>query len=130
MSVSYRRSDLIWLVLYVAMLAAVVGGLFYARQRAIAVYGTDRAEAQWNMWRKDVKQQEDGNGPVARQVPKSAEPPALVLMRDYFVVCVVIAIALSSVLFGTFVFLLRGTLDTPTKFVDRSPPERMPDGSD
>ena len=50
--------------------------------------------------------------PVKRRVPKSAEPPALVLMRDYFAVCLAIAVVLSSVLFGTFMVLVRGAMSS------------------
>ncbi|HUE70647.1 MAG TPA: hypothetical protein VMP01_07135 [Pirellulaceae bacterium] len=119
----FRLSDLIWLALYIALLAAVVAGLFEGRRRALAAYGTDEAQSQWDTWREDAKSQAKGKGPVARRVPKSAEPPALVLMRDYFAVCTVIAVALSSVLFGTLAFFIRGALSTSTTFVDRSPPE-------
>ncbi len=128
MAYHYKLSDLIWLQLYVALLAAVIGGLVYARQRALSVYGTDQAQAQWDTWREDAKTQADGKGPVTRRVPKSAEPPALVLMRDYFAVCMLIAVALSSVLFGTLVFMIRGALSTSATFVDRSPPEPRLDG--
>jgi hypothetical protein len=122
MAFRYKLADLIWLQLYVALLVAVVGGLFFARQRALIAYGTEEAQSEWDAWRDDAKKL--GGGPVVRREPKSAEPPALVLMRDYFAVCLVIAVALSSVLFGTLVFLVRGALSTSSKFVDRSPPER------
>ena len=128
MASRYRLTDVIWLVLYVSLLAAVIGGLVYARSRVMAAYDTDQARSEWEQWREDAKEQAEGKGPVARRVPKSAEPPALVLMRDYFAVCVVIAVGLSSILFGTFVFLLRGVLAT-TPFVDRSPPEPRADGT-
>lgn len=118
-----KPADWLWLVAYVALLAAIVGGLFYARQRALAIYGTDEAQEQWEAWREDAQEHAEGQGPVARRVPRSAEPPALVLMRDYFGVCVVIAVALSSVLFGTLVIFIRGALSNPATFVDRSPPE-------
>lgn len=124
MTFRYKLSDLIWLQLYVALLAAVVGGLFYARHRALVIYGTDRAQVEWDAWREDAKSQAAGKGPVIRRVPRSGEPPALVLMRDYFGVCLVIALGLSSVLFGTLVFFVRGVLNTSTTFVDRSPPEQ------
>ena len=120
----YKLSDFVWLALYVVLVAAIVGGFFYARGRAITVYGTEQAQTQWDTWREDAKSQADGKGPVTRRVPKSAEPPALVLMRDYFGVCLVIALVLSSVLFGTLVFFVRGVLSSSTPFVDRSPPEK------
>jgi hypothetical protein len=123
MTLRYKLSDLIWLLVYIALMAAVAGGLVYARNRVIAAYGTDQARAEWDTWREDAKSQAEGKGPVTRRVPKSAEPPALVLMRDYFAVCMVIAVGLSSVLFATFVFFVRGVLGASATFVDRSPPE-------
>lgn len=116
-----QPSDFAWLALYLAMLASIVLGLYYGRQRAFAVYGTQEAQQDWNAWRDDAKKLEDG--PVSRRMPKSGEPPALVLMRDYFGICLAIAVALSSVLFGTFVFLVRGALLGSATFGDRSPPE-------
>ena len=118
----YRLTDVIWLALYVALLAAVIVGLVYARNRVMTAYDTDQARSEWDEWREDATEQAEGKGPVKRRAPKSAEPPALVLMRDYFAVCLVIAVALSSVLFGTFVLFIRGAMNTPA-FVDRSPPE-------
>ena len=123
MALRYKISDLIWLQVYVALVAAVIGGLVYARSRVMAAYDTDQAQSEWEEWRADAKAQAEGKGPVLRRVPKSAEPPALVLMRDYFAVCAVIAVCLSSILFGTFVFLLRGVLANSATFVDRSPAE-------
>ncbi len=69
------------------------------------------------------KQMASGDGPVRRRTPKSVEPPALVLMRDYFAVCAVISVVLCTVLFGTVMLLVRGIASTPA-FVDRSLPER------
>jgi hypothetical protein len=50
----------------------------------------------------------DDASPVKRRPPKSPQPPALLLMRDYFGVCLALAIVLSSVLFATFMFFVRG----------------------
>ena len=52
------------------------------------------------------------SGPVKRRVPKSAEPPALKLMRDHFGVCLGLSLVLSSVLFGTFMIFVRGAIAT------------------
>jgi hypothetical protein len=90
--------------------AFVLGGLFYGRAKALATYGTQAAQADWNEWRDDVRKDAKTPAPVERRVPKSAEPPALVLMRDYFVVCLVGAVLLTSVLFATFMVLIRGAL--------------------
>ena len=119
---------LIDVLAYVSVVAAVVAALAYARQQALRTYGTEQAQGEWDEWRDQATEQAQGQGPVTRRAPKSAEPPALVLMRDYFAVCLVIAVTLTSVLFVTFVGLVRGALRTPA-FVDRSPPEPPADGA-
>ena len=59
-----------------------------------------------------MKKMADEPNVVQRRAPKSAEPPALVLMRDHFAACLAIAVLLSSVLFGTFMVLVRGALSS------------------
>ena len=94
---------------YLAMVTLIVWGLFNYRSGAIETYGTDRASAQWQDWRQAAEKL--GNeGPVARRVPKSGEPPALVLMRDHFSACLGISILLSSCLFGWMMICVRGVL--------------------
>ncbi|WP_425614980.1 hypothetical protein NA78x_004864 [Anatilimnocola sp. NA78] len=104
------------------LLVVVTGGMFYGRQQAIAVYGDQSAQMEWDHWREEAKDLAKGIGPVTRRVPKSAEPPALKLMRDYFAVCLALALLLSGVLFMTMLAFIRGAFSTG-KFVDRSPPE-------
>jgi hypothetical protein len=110
------------LLLYVTLLAAVTGGLIYARQQAFDVYGDAKSQSEWDAWREDAKEMSKGPGPVTRRFPKSAEPPALKLMRDYFGVCLALSLLLSSVLFIAMLAFIRGAFSTPA-FVDRSPPE-------
>lgn len=115
----FRLADLL---LYLLMVALVCGGLVFAKRQAIAVYGDQAAQSEWNAWREDAKELSRGPGPVLRRTPKSISPPALVLMRDYFVVCLALSVLLSSVLFITTLAFLRGALST-APFVDRSLPE-------
>ena len=115
-----RRENLVWLLAYVVLIGLVIGGLLYGRQQALAVYGSDQAQIDWDQWRGDAKKMAQQTGPVKRREPKSAEPPALVLMRDHFAACLGLAVVLSSVLFGTFMFFLRGAMTPQTPFVDRS----------
>ena len=104
----WTAENLGWLLAYIAVLALVAGGVFYGRQQALATYGSAQAQAEWDTWREDAQKMSKGSGPVTRRAPKSAEPPALVLMRDYFAVCLAGAMLLTSVLFGTFMVLIRG----------------------
>jgi hypothetical protein len=113
-------ATLFWFIAYVAMVAAVVGAVVRMRRAAIEVYGTPDAQAEWDAWRADAKKMAEQPNPVKRRVPGSAEPPAVVLMRDHFAVCLVLAIVLSSVLFGTFMVLVRGAFSSGGRFVDRS----------
>jgi hypothetical protein len=99
-----------WLLAYLGVMALVCGGLAYGRWQALPTYGSSTAQTEWDTWRSDAKDMALGAGPVKRREPKSPEPPALVLMRDHFAACLGLALLLSTVLFGTFMFFVRGAL--------------------
>jgi hypothetical protein len=113
--VKFRITDLLWLTLYVAMVAAIAGAMYRVRTTVTNVYGSESAQTDWDDWRTAAKDMASGDGPVKRREPRSGEPPALVLMRDHFAACLGLAVLLSSVLFGTFVFFLRGALANPSR---------------
>ena len=116
--------SLAWLLAYVTAMAMVCGTIAYGRWQALQIYGTAEAKDQWHEWRTDVVIDEFvDDGPVKRRVPQSSEPPALVLMRDHFAVCLGLSLLLTSILFGTFMVLIRGAFSPASQFVDRSPPE-------
>jgi hypothetical protein len=116
--VKWSLASFIWLLAYLLFLALIAGGVFYGRSRALAVYGSGEAQAQWDTWRADAKKMAEAPHPVKRRIPGSAEPPALVLMRDYFAICLGGSLVLSTVLFATFMMLVRGAL---TSAQPRSP---------
>lgn len=95
------------------LVGAVLGAMYYLRQSSMAELSSSRSISEWQSWRDDVRQQQSNGGPVTRRIPKSDEPPALVLMRDYFMVLLVGAILFSSVLYWVFAWLLTGMLSTP-----------------
>ena len=97
---------------YVLMVVVVVWSLISAREWAFANLSTQESIENWQTWREDVRQQQTEPGPVARRVPKSAEPPGLVLMRDYFVVCLTGALLFTSLLYWILVWFLRGMLNS------------------
>lgn len=107
-----RRAKLISLIVYLLVVLAVVLGMTRVRSWARTTYGTVAAQEDWDTWREEAARQSgnDGavEGPVKRRTPRSAKPPALVLMDDYFWVCLGFALLLSSVLYGTLVFMLVG----------------------
>ena len=98
--------------LYVLVLSGVVGGCLYARSWAVSIYGTPKAQAEWNEWRAGAEKLST-EGPVKRRVPKSDKPPALVLATTYFGVCLTIAMLLTTVLFATAVYFVQGVLRSP-----------------
>jgi hypothetical protein len=121
-------ADLLWLTLLVALLAAVAGAMFRIRNIVLQSAGAE-SQQNWDEWREAVQEGQNQEGPVQRRIPKSAEPPAIVLLRDHFGVCLVIALVLSSVLFGTFVLFVRGVMNSPGPPINSSslPPESPSD---
>ena len=99
-----------WIVGYAAMSCVIVWLMVAARDRAIQQLSTPQSLAQWQAWREDVRQQQTERGPVQRRVPKSSEPPALVLMRDYFAVSLVGALLFSTALYGVIAWLVTGMM--------------------
>jgi hypothetical protein len=103
-----------WLTVYLLMIAVVVGAVMYGRQLAMEIYGSAAAQGEWDQWRADARKMAEQPSTVKRRAPQSVEPPALVLMRDYFAVCLAGALILSTVLFGTLMVFVRGALQVPT----------------
>ena len=69
---------------YVVVMAAVVFGPVRRGTGRCRLSVITAAQTQWNTFREDVVQQTQQGASVQRRVPKSVEPPGLVLMRDYF----------------------------------------------
>jgi hypothetical protein len=86
-----------------AWLAAVCGPpaalLAYRDQRLAAIAGPE-AQADWDAFRGDMRRQSGRDGPVQRKVPKSAEPPERVWLRDYVHLAVIAWVTLVGVLGG------------------------------
>lgn len=100
MSARRSSSEIAAIVLIAACwLAGVVGPpVVLLRTRAAWLESLDRPEAQeqWDAFRADMRRQTGREGPVQRKVPKSAEPPLRVWLRDR----VWLAIAAWAVLAG------------------------------
>lgn len=110
-------------MLYVLLLAGVIGGSFYARSWAMTVYGSPQAQLQWDEWRAGAEKLST-EGPVKRRVPKSDKPPALVLATTYFGVCLTIVLVLTSVLFATAAYFVQGVLRSPGESRNQNEPRR------
>lgn len=114
---------LLWGTCYVAMVVAVVWSLFSAQRWAVAELSTTEAMAEWQTWREDVEQRQD------RRVPKSDEPPGLVLMRDYFAVCLVGSLLFTSILYWIIAWFVTGMLRAPLVERRRGPGKPQADGN-
>jgi hypothetical protein len=109
-SLRHKRWMVCWSIGYVALLGAVVGAMIWERHKVLTESSTPTSLADWEAWRADVRQQQTNPGPVERRVPKSNEPPALVLMRDYFAVSIVGATFFTSILYWIMAWLITGAL--------------------
>jgi hypothetical protein len=98
---------LAWLAAYLAVLAAAVAAAIVARQVTLREYGTPEARAEWQAW-SHAEHDRSSTGPVRRTLPTAEEPPALLMMRDRFVVVLVAAVVFSSLFFAIFAVAVRG----------------------
>lgn len=101
----------VWLAMYLVWMALLVGGLAWGRQAALRAYSGAEAKQQWEEFRRDMARLSQ-QGPVERRQPASAEPPALVLMRDYFAVCLAATLVFGSLLFVMLAGAVRGALSS------------------
>ncbi|MBW3595757.1 MAG: hypothetical protein KY475_00615 [Planctomycetes bacterium] len=110
------RSAAVWLILYIAWMSLLVGGLIAGRQAVLQAYSGAEAKAEWDEFRRDMAKLSE-EGPVKRRAPKSPEPPALRLMRDYFGVCLTATIVFGSLLFAMLAGAGRGAFsqDVPPR---------------
>jgi hypothetical protein len=99
--------NLVWLTAYAIVMTAVVAAVFQVRRTTLESLDTPEARAQWQAWRESEPNQRT-DLPVRRRPPKSTEPPALVLMRDYFGVMLSAAVVFGSLLFVALMLAARG----------------------
>ena len=98
-------------LIYLVTMAAMVWGLFAARQTVLAELGSAESLREWQKWKAESQAKNDS--PVARRPTKADEPPALTLFRDYFVAIIVTSLAVGSFLFAFFAMLIRGVMRRP-----------------
>ena len=78
----------------------------------LARLDTPESQAAWDAWRAEARRQAAGDGPVRRREPKSAEPPLLVLLRDYWAVCTAAVVVFGGGLMWLVGYFFRGALTT------------------
>ncbi|MCG8586652.1 MAG: hypothetical protein MI757_18270 [Pirellulales bacterium] len=111
------KTNIGWLVAYAIWIAAFVVALLEARRYTIAHLSGAQSQADWQRFKEDARAKSgiDGpiEGPVQRKVPKPDEPPQLLLLRDYFAVCLAGTLLFGSVLFVMLMVAIRGSLSRP-----------------
>ncbi len=105
-----------WISGYAMLVVGIIVVMFWQRQKVLQEYSTPTALAEWKAWRDEVEKEQANPGPVSRRVPKSVEPPALVLMRDYFGVSLVGAVFFTSILYWIIVWFVSGALQSDYQF--------------
>jgi hypothetical protein len=98
----------LWLAVYVAILAAIAMFTIHLRDATLA----DDVETSqsWQKWRQAEIEREAEAGPIERTVPKSHEPPMVVLMRDNFGVILAASVVFPGIIIGFLMIVLRGVV--------------------
>lgn len=117
------RVTLVWLVLYMVLMVLLTGWMQYARAQALATYNQPHELQAWEAWREEASH---GKGPVARRVPKSDQPPALVLLRDYYAVSLSGVLLFASAIFVALMFFVRGVLESEPPVIDLEADPKQP----
>jgi hypothetical protein len=118
----------LWLFAYLIVLSVTVGWMFEVRRRTMSALDSETAVQDWERWREEAARQASGEGTVQRRIPKSSEPPGLVLMRDHFAVCLGGIAFFTSAIFVSAMLFVRGALKTRTADIAwADPSERCPD---
>jgi hypothetical protein len=118
---SFRRWIWAWLIGYALFAVAVVWSVLAARSWALTELATPESTAEWEAWREDVRAQQNTPAPIRRRVPKSAEPPALVLARDYFAIVMTAAVVFSSLIYWVLAWMISGTLTSASNATSDHP---------
>lgn len=102
------RATVLWLLAYLALMAALVAGLVAARRRVLASLDTPKARREWLAWKDKTAAEQQQGAPVRRKTVRSNDPPAVILFRDRFAVIVVTTVLIGSFLFAFLAFVGRG----------------------
>lgn len=92
-------------VLWLAILVGPPAYLLRHRTAWLASLEQPQAQARWDEFREAMRGQTGHAGPVQRKVPKSAEPPLRVWLRDYAWLAITAWVVLGGTL-GLFTGLL------------------------
>lgn len=107
------RHTVVLVLLAAGWLAGVaIPPVLLLRARSAWLEQLDRPETQqhWDEFRDAMRQQTGRTGPVQRKVPKSAEPPLRVWLRDFVWLAIAAWVVLGGVLGFFAAMLARGVL--------------------
>lgn len=109
-----RRALGAFVAVLLAVLAAPPVLLLRARDEWLKELEVPAVQEDWEDFRRDMGAQSGRNGPVQRKVPKSAEPPLRVWLRDYLGLAIAAWLILGGTLGGFLGMMVVGALSTPT----------------
>lgn len=118
-------SRIVSIAIITAWLAVVAGppvALSIWRVGRLAELSEPGVQAEWDKFRAAMKKESGTEGPVQRKVPKSAEPPELVWLRDYFSLAVMAWMVLMGVLGGFVAALVMGVSAPSQQFTGQGSP--------
>lgn len=99
---------------WLAVIAVPPAGLLQVRTRWLQQLERPEVQDDWNTFRRDMQAQSGRDapvaGPVQRKVPRSAEPPLRVWLRDYVGLAIAAWVLFGTVLFGFLATAIVGLL--------------------
>lgn len=96
------------LAAWLAAVAVPPAALSVWRAKRLTELSEPAVQEEWDAFREAMRKESGRDGPVQRKVPKSAEPPELVWLRDYFSLAVMAWVTLMGVLGGFVAALVMG----------------------
>jgi hypothetical protein len=105
-----RVAVAVYVAVWLAALAGPPAAMLRWREARLARLAEPAAQADWDAFRADMRRQSGGAGPVQRKVPRSAEPPELVWLRDHAALAVTAWVGFVGVLGACLGILLAGGL--------------------
>jgi hypothetical protein len=105
-----RLAAAAYMVAWIGSLVGPPAVMLRWREARLARLAAPAAQADWDAFRADMRRQSGATGPVQRKVPRSAEPPELVWLRDYAALAVAAWVGFVGVLGACLGLLLVGGL--------------------
>jgi hypothetical protein len=100
---------------YLGLLVATMLPMWLMRNVLIEQFNTPEAKAAWLEWRTKTQEDAKRSGPVQRRVVTVDEPPALIILRDYFHAVALTAFAIVTFVYYFIVMLARQRSPRPER---------------